>query len=148
LARARQQAEQASLPNLFWHDPLIEPLPQDGRFDFIATFDVVHDTTNPTGLIAAVYKAIKPDGTWFITDIAGKASFEENLNEHPLARVFYAFSVLLCLPSALSEPNGAGLGTTGFHEDMARQMTQEAGFTRFRKLDYEDLFNNRYEIRP
>ncbi len=148
LAEARQRTVNAGLTNLFWHNPVTEPLPDDGRFDFITTFDVVHDTTDPRGLIAAVYKALKPEGTWFITDIAAKSSFEENLNDHPVAGVFYAFSVLLCMSSGLSEPGGAGLGTVGFHEEIARQMTREAGFTHFRRLDIEDIFDNRYEVRP
>ena len=62
--------------------------------------------------------------------------------------MFYAFSVLICMSSGLSEPGGAGLGTVGFHEEMARQMTREAGFTHFRKLDISDMFDNRYEVRP
>ena len=52
------------------------------------------------------------------------------------------------MSSGLSEPGGAGLGTLGFHEDIAREMTREAGFTHFRKLDISDMFDNRYEIRP
>ena len=148
LTHARQQANSEGLTNLFWHNPEEEPLPDDGRFDFITAIDVVHDTTDPAGLIAAVYKAIKPDGTWFLTDIAGKSSFEENLNDHPFAGLIYAFSVLVCMSSGLSKPGGAGLGTAGFHEDLARQMTREAGFTRFRRLEVEDVLNNRYEVRP
>lgn len=147
LAEARQRTHSAGLSNLFWHNPAEEPLPDKGRFDFVTTFDVVHDTTDPKGLIAAVYKALKPEGTWFIQDFAAKSSFEENLNDHPAAGTFYAFSVLLCMSSALSEHGGAGLGTAGFHEDLARQMTSEAGFTHFRKLDTSDMFNNHYEVR-
>jgi SAM-dependent methyltransferase len=147
LAEARQRTVNTGLSNLFWHNPVEEPLPDDGRFDFITTFDVVHDTPDPRGLIAAVYKALKPEGTWFLVDAAGKSSFEENLN-HPPARVQYAFSVLICTPSGLSEPGGAGLGTLGFHEEIARQMTREAGFTHFRRLAISDEFDNRYEVRP
>ena len=148
LAEAQQRTLIAGLTNVFWHNPVGEPLPDDGRFDFITTLDVVHDTTNPKGLIDAIYKAIKPEGTWYIMDIAAKSSFEENLYNHPVAEVFYAFSVLICMSSGLSEPGGAGLGTAGFHEEIARQMTSEAGFAYFRRLDIEDLFNNHYEVRP
>ncbi len=148
LAEARQRSSKAGLKNLFWHNPVGDPLPADSRFDFITTFDVVHDTTDPMGLITAIYKALKPEGTWFITDITGKSSFEENLKEHPMAGLFYAFSVLICMSSGLSEPGGAGLGTVGFHEDLARQMTRAAGFTQFQKLNVEDMFNHHYEVRP
>ena len=148
IAEARRRTESAGLENLFWHDPFEDPLPQDNRFDFVTAFDVVHDTTNPAALIDAVYNSIKPDGTWLITDIAGKSSFEENLNEHSLANILYGFSVLICMSSGLSEPGGAGMGTVGFHEKVASQMTSDAGFTRFRKLEFDDVFNNHYEVRP
>lgn len=148
LAEARRHTDAAGLTNLFWHSPFEESLPQDNRFDFVTAFDVVHDTINPTGLLDAVYNSIKPDGTWLITDVAGKSSFEDNRNDHPLATILYGFSVLLCMSAGLSEPGGAGMGTLGFHEEAALQMTKAAGFTRFRKLEFDDAFNNHYEVRP
>ena len=52
------------------------------------------------------------------------------------------------MSSALSEPGGAGLGTLGLPESRARQMTEQAGFTRFRKLDIDHPINAFYEVRP
>ena len=52
-----------------------------------------------------------------------------------------------CMPSALSEPDGAGLGTLGFHEAVARRMTPEAGFSRFTRHDFENPLNAYYEGR-
>ena len=53
------------------------------------------------------------------------------------------------MSAALSVPGGAGLGTLGFHEQKAREMTASAGFSRFTSIDYEgDIFNAFYEIRP
>jgi hypothetical protein len=60
----------------------------------------------------------------------------------------YGFSVLCCMSSALSEPNGAGLGTLGFTEPVARRMIAEAGFSRFKRHDFENPFNAYYEVRP
>ena len=65
-----------------------------------------------------------------------------------MAGMMYGFSVLSCMSSALSEPDGAGLGTLGFTEDLARTMTREAGFTRFRTHDFENPMNAYYEVRP
>ena len=53
-----------------------------------------------------------------------------------------------CMSSALSEPGGAGLGTLGLPESRARQMAEQAGFTRFRKLDIDHPINAFYEVRP
>jgi len=41
------------------------------------------------------------------------------------------------MASALSEPDGAGLGTLGLPPSKAEAMARQAGFTRFRKLDIE-----------
>jgi hypothetical protein len=60
----------------------------------------------------------------------------------------YGISVLSCMSSALSEPDGAGLGTLGLSESKAREMAEAAGFTRFRKLDVDHSVNAFYEVRP
>jgi hypothetical protein len=60
----------------------------------------------------------------------------------------YGVSVLSCMSSALSETDGAGLGTLGLSADKARQMAEVAGFTRFRKLDIDHSVNAFYEVRP
>ena len=52
------------------------------------------------------------------------------------------------MSSALSEPDGLGLGTLGLSENRARQMAEVAGFTRFRKLDIDHSVNAFYEVRP
>jgi len=60
----------------------------------------------------------------------------------------YGFSVLSCMSSATSDPDGEGLGTLGFHEGVAREMTAAAGFTRFKAHDFENPLNAYYELRP
>ncbi len=62
--------------------------------------------------------------------------------------LLYGMSVLSCMSSALSEPGGAGLGTLGLHEELARRMASEAGFGRFERLEIEHPVNAFYEVRP
>ena len=52
------------------------------------------------------------------------------------------------MSSAMSEPNSEGLGTLGFTEPVAREMVQKAGFTRFKRLEVNNLANAYYEVRP
>jgi 2-polyprenyl-3-methyl-5-hydroxy-6-metoxy-1,4-benzoquinol methylase len=148
LTRAEENKAKAGVRNAIFHDANGDALPGDGSFDFITTFDCIHDMANPGAVIRAIRKAVKPDGTWLIADIHGKPTFEENLRDNPLASVMYGFSVLCCMSSALSEPGGAGLGTLGFHEGVARAMTAEAGFTRFKSHDFDNPINSYYEVRP
>ena len=148
LARAEAHKVQSGVQNVTFHNVNGDALPEDRSFDFITTFDCIHDMPNPDSVIGAIRKAIRHDGTWLIADIHGKGTFEENLAENPIAGMMYAFSVLSCLSSSLSVPGGAGLGTLGFSEPVARQMTAAAGFTRFQVKDFDNPFNAYYEVRP
>src|SRR6202521_1357075 len=148
LARASENAKQAGIKNIIFHDASIDPIPADASHDFVTTFDCLHDMTRPDLVMKAIRAAIKPDGTWLIAAVHGQPTFEGNLKDNPLAPVMYGFSVLCCMSSALSEPGGLGLGTLGFPEPVARKMTAEAGFTRFTTRDFENPINAYYEVRP
>ena len=149
IKRATEKVNQSGVTNVQILDPTHAPLPEDESFDFITTFDVVHDSTHPAELISAIKKSLTPDGTWLCADVKGMPSFAENMKSNPIAPLAYCFSVMVCMSAALSVPGGAGLGTLGFHEQKAREMTAAAGFSRFTSIDYEgDIFNAFYEIRP
>jgi len=148
LQRAAENARKARVKNVHLHDAAVDPLPGDASYDFITTFDCLHDMTRPDLVMHAIRKAIKPDGTWLIADVHGMPTFEENLKDNPLAPMMYGFSVICCMSSALSEPGGLGLGTLGFPEPVARRMTAEAGFTRFATKDFDNPINAYYEVRP
>lgn len=148
LARAECHRLEAGVTNAAFHDARTDPLPEDGRFDFVTAFDCLHDMTHPAEAMRAVRRAIKADGTWLIVDINAKPTFEENLARNPMAAMMYGFSVMSCLSSSLSHPDGAGLGTLGFSEPVARQMTAGAGFTRFTRHEFDNPVNAYYEVRP
>jgi 2-polyprenyl-3-methyl-5-hydroxy-6-metoxy-1,4-benzoquinol methylase len=147
LERAAANRQAAGVTNAHFHDVAVDPLPADASFDLITCFDTLHDMTHPDQVAAAIRAAIKPDGVWFIVDIDGGATFEENL-DRPGSQMFYAMSILSCMSSALSEPGGAGLGTLGLPEPAMRELTEQAGFTRFRRIDLPHPVNAFYEARP
>jgi 2-polyprenyl-3-methyl-5-hydroxy-6-metoxy-1,4-benzoquinol methylase len=147
LARAEENKARAGLNNLTFHDAKTDGLTNDSSFDFITTFDCIHDMTHPFEMIRVIRQALKPDGTWFIADIKSFPTFEENLEKNPMTSLLYSFSVMGCMSSALSEPGGAGLGTLGFNEAVARKATAEAGFSRFKRHDFENPLNTYYEVR-
>lgn len=148
LERANQNKHAARLTNVAFHDAEAEPLPSSPSFDLVTSFDCLHDMTHPAEVIAAVRRALKDDGTWLIADINAKPSFEDNLAENPMVAMMYGFSVVSCMSSSLSQPGGAGLGTLGFSEPVARQMITAAGFTRFQRHDFGNPINAYYEVRP
>jgi len=148
LERARQNAAEAGVGNIAFHDIAVEPLPEDGRFDLALTFDCLHDMAHPDAVMAQLRRAVAEDGVWLIADIKAYPSFEENVERNPMAAMMYGFSVLSCMSSALSEEGGAGLGTLGLHEERAREMTAAAGFRHFARLDIDHPVNAFYEARP
>lgn len=148
LARANTNRKEAGVDNLTIHDTTHARLSEDSSYDFITTFDCIHDMTHPVETIGAIRRSLKPDGTWFVADIRGYPSLEENLTSQPFAAMLYGFSVTCCMRAALAVEDGAGLGTLGFPEATARQIAKEAGFTRFTKHDFDNPLNDYYEIRP
>ena len=148
LERARQNIEAAGVRNVTLHQARAEEIPHDASFDFITSFDCIHDMTHPQEVMHAVRAALKPDGTWFIVDINAQPTSEENRQRNPLAAMMYGISVLSCLSSSLSEPGGAGLGTLGFCEPVARRMADAAGFRTFRRHEFDNPVHAYYELRP
>lgn len=148
LERAALNQRNAGLNAIEFRDIAAEPLPEDGRFDLVTTFDVLHDMTHPEVAAASVYRALKPDGTWFILEIDCAPTYEGNLERgREQAALGYATSVMNCLPSGMSEPGGAGLGTLGLPEPVLGELVRGAGFTRFRRLDVKAP-HALYEARP
>jgi 2-polyprenyl-3-methyl-5-hydroxy-6-metoxy-1,4-benzoquinol methylase len=148
LERAEAKRADLGVSNAHFHDARREALPDDASVDLITTFDCIHDMTHPQDAVDAIRRAIAPDGSWLLVDIKARESFAENVRKNPMTSMMYGISVLSCMASALSEPDGAGLGTLGLPPSKAETMARQAGFTRFRKVDIEHPINAFYEIRP
>ncbi len=148
LDRAEQKRAAAAVSNALFHDPRELPMPTDHSVDLVTTFDCVHDMTHPQQVMEAIRESLTDDGTWLLVDIKALDTFEQNMRKNPMASLMYGVSVLSCMSSALSEPDGAGLGTLGLSANTARDMAEQAGFTRFRRLDIDHSVNAFYEVRP
>lgn len=147
IERAKANMERAGLTNVTLHQKGGNQLPDEPTFDFILTLDCIHDMPHPAEVLESIRRAIRDDGTWLIKDIRSQPGFKANL-ANPLLAMMYGFSVSACMSSALSEPDGAGLGTLGFNPEVAKKMTADAGFSRFELHDFEDPANLYYEVRP
>lgn len=146
-ALAIDRARHTVLPNLEFVHAGAEDLPGEPTFDLALAFDCVHDMPRPDAALAAIRQSLRPDGALVIKDIKSTGDFEKD-RRNPLLALMYGFSVAACLGSGLSTEDGLGLGTLGFHPEVAREMCQSAGFTRFRILDVPDPANLYYEARP
>jgi 2-polyprenyl-3-methyl-5-hydroxy-6-metoxy-1,4-benzoquinol methylase len=148
LDRADDKRDASGVTNATFRDPRVAPMPTDHSVDLVTTFDCIHDMTRPQQIMASIREAIADDGTWLLVDIKALDTFDQNVRKNPMASLMYGISVLSCMSSALSEPDGAGLGTLGLSANVAREMSERAGFTRFRKLDVDHSVNAFYEVRP
>ena len=146
IERADQLVADAHVDNVTLHLAGAETLPDEPTFDFVLTLDCLHDMTRPTETMAAIRRSIRRDGTWLIKDIRCASQAKDNL-ANPMAAMMYGFSIASCMSSALSEPDGAGLGTLGLHPDLLGRLCAEAGFTRFQTHDFDEPANLYYEVR-
>ncbi len=112
--------------------------------DLVTTFDCLHDMGDPVGAARHVRESLAEDGTWMIVEPAAADTVEGNLN--PVGRIYYSASTFICVPNGLSQPGGYALGAQA-GEAAIRQVTADAGFTRFRQVAATP-FNLVYEARP
>jgi 2-polyprenyl-3-methyl-5-hydroxy-6-metoxy-1,4-benzoquinol methylase len=148
LGRAEEKKDAAGVVNASFHDPRDEPIPANHSVDLITTFDCIHDMTHPFEMMQAIRSALSDDGTWLLVDIKAHDTFALNAKKNPMAPLMYGISVLSCMSSAMSSPDGAGLGTLGLSEAKAEEMARAAGFTRFERLDIDHSTNAFFAVRP
>jgi SAM-dependent methyltransferase len=113
-------------------------------FDLIASLDSLHDLGDPAGCARRVREALAPDGTWMIVEPSAGDRVEDNL--HPLGRIRYAVSTLVCTPGSLSQDGRAGLGTLA-GEARLSEAIRAGGFAQVRRAA-ETPFNMVLEARP
>src|SRR5262249_35078948 len=128
IERARQCAREDGLANVTFAIASAKEFP--GHYDFITTFDALHDMGDPVGAAAHTRESLEADGAWMIVEPSAGNCMEENL--HPVGRVFYGMSTMVCLPSSRSQEIGLALGAQA-GERRLREIMEEAGFGQFRR---------------
>jgi 2-polyprenyl-3-methyl-5-hydroxy-6-metoxy-1,4-benzoquinol methylase len=109
----------------------VEALAATPGWDFISTFDVMHDLPDPLGAMQRIRAALNAGGTYLMVEPKVSDDLSANL-ANPFARMFYGISCLHCVPQSLAQ-GGQGLGAC-WGEKRARSLAAEAGFTRFERL--------------
>ena len=113
-------------------------------FDFITTFDAIHDQAKPLNVLKGIHRALKPDGTYLMQDISGTSHVEKD-KEHPIGTFLYAISCMHCMTVSLAQ-GGEGLGAM-WGEERTREYLQRAGFRSIttHRLAH-DIQNNWYVV--
>ena len=143
IAAARLEAERKGLANARFDKRDAAHLGEIGRFDFITTFDAVHDQARPDLVLAGIAEALRPGGVYLCVDTSASSKLAENL-DHPLGPFLYTVSCMHCMTVSLAD-GGMGLGTM-WGEQTARKMIGEAGFTSIRTAQLDGDIVNTYII--
>jgi len=139
---SRQEADALKLTNVQFGVQDLALLDEPGKYSLITAFDVIHDQAKPTKVLEAVFKALTPDGVFFMVDIRASSDVNGNVG-HPLGPFLYTVSTMHCMTVSLAL-DGEGLGTV-WGEQKALGMLAQAGFTNVQVRQIEgDILNNYY----
>jgi 2-polyprenyl-3-methyl-5-hydroxy-6-metoxy-1,4-benzoquinol methylase len=109
-----------------------------GRFDLVCAFEMLHDVSNPVGVLRSMKEAAKHDGVVFVMD--ERTAEEFTAPGDLIERFLYAASVVHCLPCGMAEQPSAGTGTV-MRPATLRAYGHDAGFATVDVLPIEhDMF--------
>jgi 2-polyprenyl-3-methyl-5-hydroxy-6-metoxy-1,4-benzoquinol methylase len=114
-------------------------------FDFVTTFDAIHDQAQPLHVLRGIQRTLRADGVYLMQDISGTSHVHKDV-EHPLGTLLYTVSCMHCMTVSLAQ-GGEGLGAM-WGEEKTREYLQRAGFREVTKKTLaHDLQNNWYIVR-
>ena len=143
---ARAEADERGLSNVqFIQEDLadFEEKAEPNSFEFITTFDAVHDQPCPKALLRGIEMSLTENGYYLAQDVHASRNVHENL-DHPIGTLLYATSVLHCMTVSL-EQGGPGLGTM-LGVETIREMLEGAGFRSIEVHTFEEDIQNCYFV--
>jgi 2-polyprenyl-3-methyl-5-hydroxy-6-metoxy-1,4-benzoquinol methylase len=145
---ARAEAESKGLKNIIFSVRDLSDFDQSAApssYDFITTFDAIHDQAKPLQVLKGIFRALKDDGIYLMQDISGSSRLEEDI-QHPIGTFLYSISCMHCMTVSLAQ-DGEGLGAM-WGEEKTKEYLVKAGFSKIEtnKLAH-DIQNNWYVVR-
>ena len=145
IAIARRYAGEAGLADrVRFFEASAETLSGEPGYDFITTFDVIHDLPDPLATLRGIGGALAEGGTYLMVEPKVDDRLEGN-RDNPFGRMLFAMSCLHCVPQSLAQ-GGPGLGAC-WGPGRARAMAMQSGFTHFNVLPVRSPAMAFYEIR-
>jgi 2-polyprenyl-3-methyl-5-hydroxy-6-metoxy-1,4-benzoquinol methylase len=115
----------------------------EAQYDLAIVVEAIHDLSQPVSVLSAIKRMLKPGGTLIVADERTEDSFTAPASE--TERMFYAYSVLCCLPSAMEDHTSAGTGTV-MRISTFERYAKEAGFDDVSVLPIEHDFLRFYRL--
>ncbi len=142
---AMQSAKEMMLKNVKFVAKDAADISETEKYDFITTFDAIHDQKKPEQVLRNIINALRSDGIYLMQDIRSSIHLEKN-KDHVAGPFIYAVSCFHCMPISLGA-GGPGLGAM-WGEEKAVEMLHNAGFSNIEvKQLPHDVFNNYMIVR-
>jgi SAM-dependent methyltransferase len=113
------------------------------RYDLAVVVEAIHDLSQPVAVLTAIREMLKPGGTLIVADERTEDSFTAPASE--TERLFYTYSVLCCLPSAMDDHTSAATGTV-MRKTTFEGYARAAGFDGVSVLPIEHDFLRFYRL--
>ena len=127
------------------HQSLIEKANFKENYDLVMTFESIHDMPYPIEALQKMRDVVSPNGAILIGDVSMKEKLEEKNNF--TGKLYYNFSVLLCLPQSVNHTNsvatGASMTTSTF-----KKYASESGFSKIDVLPIDHFLWTFYRLTP
>lgn len=143
---ARREAQKSRLENISFiakdasdFDKTAEP----EHFDFITTFDAIHDQAKPLAVLKGIRKSLKPGGVYLMQDIRSSSHVHKDI-DHPMGPLLYTISCMHCMTVSLAQ-GGEGLGAM-WGREKAREFLTKAGFENIEIHELEHDVQNDYYV--
>jgi 2-polyprenyl-3-methyl-5-hydroxy-6-metoxy-1,4-benzoquinol methylase len=114
-------------------------------YDLVTLFEMLHDLARPVEALRAAREALAPGGVVLVADEITANAFAGPADEAD--RRHYGWSLLMCLPSSMSEPGSAATGAV-IRPATVRAYADAAGFASTEVLPIESLAFRFYLLRP
>jgi 2-polyprenyl-3-methyl-5-hydroxy-6-metoxy-1,4-benzoquinol methylase len=148
IAHARNEASGMGLDNIEFNAVDLSDFHERAEpesFDFVTTFDAVHDQAKPLNVLKGIHRSLKRDGVYLMQDIKGSSHVHNNVS-HPIGTFLYTVSCMHCMTVSLAQ-GGEGLGAM-WGEEKTREYLERAGFQSVEKHELaHDIQNNWYVVR-
>lgn len=116
-----------------------------GRYDLVTIFEAVHDMSNPVEVLDTARTLLAPGGAVLVAEERVAEAFTAPGDS--TETMYYAYSVICCLPCGLHSQTSAATGTV-MRPSTLQAYAHEAGFTGFTILPVEHDGFRFYRLDP
>jgi 2-polyprenyl-3-methyl-5-hydroxy-6-metoxy-1,4-benzoquinol methylase len=116
-----------------------------GPFDLVLVLEALHDMSRPAEVLRSLNRALAPGGCVLVADEKVAERFHSPGDE--IERLMYGWSIVHCLPVAMSESPSAAIGTV-IRSETVRTLARAAGFERVDVLPVNAGFFRIYRLSP